>query len=259
MLLCRHCGLVFLAGIDRDHRKPYWQEYRYRLDEDGLCAEHEGRNEAVFRWITGNLPETEDLTLMEVGCNAGFLLKKFKDRGISVSGIEPNEEAVEFARHVNGIRDIECCMLEDAEGMERSQDVIILIQTFEHLADPLGSLSKVRRLLKEDGLLFVEVPNSYSPTGFYLLQSKGVRRPSPNHLFIYSSRTLGAFLARAGFSVRRRSRTLQNIRIVAEADGDGEDLRFESYYRALTYFYTLPIINRAIDVFSFFKGKLLRG
>jgi 2-polyprenyl-3-methyl-5-hydroxy-6-metoxy-1,4-benzoquinol methylase len=257
--LCRHCGLVFLAETDRDHGKYYSEEYDYRLDEAGRFAEDERHNEVVFRWITRHLPETGSLTLMEVGCSAGFLLKKFKDHGIDVFGIEPNGEAVEFARRVNGIGKIECAMLEDVGEVDGPYDVIILIQTFEHLADPLGSLVKIRGLLKENGLLFIEVPSFYSPTGFYLHESAGVRHPSPNHLFVYSPRTLRAFLKRAGFSVRKTRRTLQDIRVIAEVDGDGENVRFGSYYRVLAYFYMLPIVNKAIDVFRFFKAKLLRA
>jgi 2-polyprenyl-3-methyl-5-hydroxy-6-metoxy-1,4-benzoquinol methylase len=258
VLLCRHCGLVFLAETDRDHGKYYSEEYDYRLDEAGRFAEDERHNEAVFRWVTRHLRDPEGLKLLEVGCNAGFLLKKFQDYGVDVFGIEPNREAAAFARHVTGIQMIECCMLEDVDEANGPYDVIIVIQTFEHLADPLNSLSKIRGLLKEDGLLFIEVPNFYSPTGFYLHECEGGRRPSPNHLFIYSPRTLSAFVTRAGLSVRRLSCTLHDIRLIAEVDGDSEGIRFGSYYKALIYFHMLPVVNKAIDGFRFFKAKLLR-
>jgi 2-polyprenyl-3-methyl-5-hydroxy-6-metoxy-1,4-benzoquinol methylase len=259
VLLCRHCGLIFLAGSDRDHRAYYSTEYDYRLDDSGGFAEDERHNKAVFRWVTRHLRDLQGLTLLEVGCNAGFLLKKFKNHGMDVFGVEPSREAAEFARRVNGIDPIKVCMLEDVEEVGGPYDVIILIQTFEHLADPLGSLSKLRGLLKEDGLLFIEVPNFYSPTGFYLHESAGVRHPSPNHLFVYSPRTLRAFLTRAGFSVRTTARTLHDIRMVAQVDGGGENVRFGSYHTVLAYFYMLPVVNKAIDVFRFLKARLSRA
>ncbi len=259
VLLCRHCGLIFLTGAGRDHRKYYSEEYDYRLDEAGHFAEDKRHNESVLRWIIGHLPPTGDLKLLEVGCNAGFLLKKLEAEGIDVFGIEPNREAVEFARNVNELRGIKCSMLEDVEGSDGLYDVVILIQTFEHLADPLGSLLKVKDLLKRDGLLFLEVPNFYSPTGFYLHETEAGRRPSPNHLFVYSPATLSAFVRRAGFSVRRTGCTLHNIRMIAEVDGDSEDVTFGSYQKALAFFYLLPVVNRAIDVFRCLKANLLRA
>ena len=258
VLLCRRCGLIFLVGADRDHRKYYSEEYGYRSDEAGHFAENERHIESVLRWVMGHLPKTEGLTLLEVGCNAGFLLRKFEEKGIDVFGIEPNREAVEFARHVNELSEVELSMLEDVEGEGRLYDAVILIQTFEHLADPLRGLAKIKDLLKEDGLLFIEVPNFYSPTGFYLHETDRGRRPSPNHLFVYSPETLSAFARRAGFSVRRMSRTLHDIRMIAEIDGAREDIGFGSYYKALTYFHLLPVVNKTIDVFRFFRTGLLR-
>lgn len=258
VLLCRNCGLIFLADSPRDYREYYSEEYDYRLGEDGRFAENEKHNASVFKWVIKHLPQTENMTLVEVGCSAGFLLKRFRDYGINVFGVEPSEKAVEFARRVNGIREIECCMLEDIEGAGRLYDVVILIQTFEHFADPLNNLYKIRGLLKKDGLLFIEVPNYYSPNGFYLFKFKGINYPSPNHLFVYSRRTLGAFLRKAGFSVCKTSYTLQNIRMIARVGGGNENIKFDNYYRVLMHFYMLPIITKAIDVFRFFKGKVIK-
>ena len=42
-------------------------------------------------------PETH---ILEVGCNAGGILKHFADRGFTVSGLEINAEAVAFAKKI---------------------------------------------------------------------------------------------------------------------------------------------------------------
>ena len=52
-------------------------------------------------------------------------------------------------------------MLEDAKE-DVQYDIIVLIQTFEHVSDPVKSIDKITRLLKDDGLLFIEVPNFFS-------------------------------------------------------------------------------------------------
>ena len=256
VLLCRNCGLVFLEDRGRDHREYYSEEYDYRLG-DNNHPENVKLDEGVFKWVIRHLPRTENLTLVEIGCGAGFLLKRFKDYGIDVFGVEPSRSAVEFARQASGIEEIECCMLEDLEEVERAHDAVILVQTFEHFADPLNSLSKIRGLLKEDGLLFIEVPNFFAPNGFYLFKIGGIDYPSPNHLFVYSRRTLSAFLKQAGFSVHRTSYTVQNIRMIATVDGDDESVRYENYHKVMMYFHMLPIITRTIEVARFVKNKLM--
>jgi SAM-dependent methyltransferase len=256
VLLCRNCGLVFQEERGRDLRKYYSEEYDYGLD-DGSRSEHVRLDDSIFKWVTKHLPRTKGSVLLEIGCGAGFLLKRFQDHGVEAFGIEPSERAVEFARQVNGIEEIECCMLEDLETAERLCDVVVLVQAFEHFADPLGSLLKIRGLLKEDGFLFIEVPNFFAPNGFYLFRIGGVSYPSPNHLFVYSRRTLEAFLRQAGFSVRRVSYTVQNIRMIATVGGDGEGVRFENYYKVVMYYHMLPIITGTIDAARFAKHKLL--
>lgn len=258
VLVCQDCGLVFLENAPRDYRKYYSDEYDYGLGADGRFVDNERDNESVFRWVLRHLPQTTGLTLLEIGCSAGFLLKRFKDCGIDVFGIEPNKRAVEFARRVNGIPEIECCMLEDAEAAARLYDVILLIQTLEHFADPLNCLRKVRGLLKEDGFLFIEVPNYYAPNGFYLHKCRGIDYPSPNHLFVYSRRTLSAFLRKARFSVYRTSFTLQDVRVVAMVDGGDERIEFDNYHRVMLHFHMLPMMTKAIDVLRFCKHSLLK-
>lgn len=256
VLLCRNCGLVFQEERSRDLRKYYSEEYDYGLD-DGSRSEHVRLDDSIFKWVIKHLPKTRDLALLEIGCGAGFLLKRFRDYGVEAFGIEPSERAVEFAKQVNGIEEIECCMLGDFETAERLYDVVVLVQTFEHFADPLSSLLKIRDLLKEESLLFIEVPNFFAPNGFYLFKIGGVSYPSPNHLFVYSRRTLRAFLRQADFSVCRVSYTVQNVRMIATVGGDGESVRFENYHKVVMYYHMLPIITRTIDAARFAKHKLL--
>jgi 2-polyprenyl-3-methyl-5-hydroxy-6-metoxy-1,4-benzoquinol methylase len=256
VLLCRNCGLIFVGDRDRDYRKYYAEEYNCGLGADDRFIENEKSDEDVFKWIIKHLPITENLTLLEIGCNAGFLLKRFKDYGIDVFGVELGQKAAAFAEQVIGPDKIKCCMLEDIEGAERTYDVVILIQTLEHFAYPLNSLRKIRSLLKRDGVLFIEVPNYYALNGFYRLKFGEMSYPSPNHLFVYTPRTLRAFLSKAGFSIDKTIYTLWNIRMIARVDGDDRTVKFENYYRVMIYFRLFSILRKAVCLARLFKGKL---
>src|SRR5437667_9860175 len=52
-------------------------------------------------------------TLLEVGCHAGVLLDRFRGQGWSVSGVEPDGRAANFARSHYGL-DVKASTLEDA-------------------------------------------------------------------------------------------------------------------------------------------------
>jgi SAM-dependent methyltransferase len=258
VLLCRYCALVFVADIDKDYRKYYTEEYTYKLSNGSHFVEDKKRDQCLFKWIAKNLPSTEDLSLLEIGSGPGFLLKRFKDYGIKVFGLEPGKKAAAFAKRLVGSGNIACCMLEDIDDTQTKYDIIILVQTFEHFSDPLKSLLAIRSLLAADGLLFIEVPNYYAPYGFYRFKTKGANCPSPNHLFVYTPKTLSAFLGRAGFSVYRISYAFSNIRIIARLDSHGEPAKCESYRRVMVYFRMLPMLHRAVDlVHRFLRRHLL--
>ena len=243
---------------DRDYKHYYTEEYNYKLAGEGDFTPETGLDQSVFNWIRPQLPPTKALKILEIGCNAGFLLRRFKDQGFKTFGLEPGQKAAAFARQAHGLQ-VQCGMLEDFQETGGKYDVILLIQTLEHFSDPLNSLLKIKSLLKEDGLLFVEVPNYYAPHGFYSFKANGKYTPSPNHLFIYVPKTLRSLLRKARFSVQGTSFTWLNLRVVARNRDLQEKPEFESYRKVSGYFQLLPFILKGVDSLRFLKGKFLKS
>lgn len=210
VLLCRGCALVFLCGSQRDVDDYYSHHY------DPGVEDHATIHEPVVRWVSQHLQASDNRSLLEVGCGYGHLLVRLRERGFRVAGIEPSERAAKHARNAYGLT-VACRALQRLVEPVRDQryDAVLMIQTLEHLADPLGALSIARSLMASDALLFVEVPHYFSLTGVYRASANGCYVPSGNHLFVYSAQTLTAFMKRAGFDIVHRSRTLTELRIVA--------------------------------------------
>ena len=249
VLLCRGCALVFLGGSRRD-----LDDYYSRLYDPGL-EDRPVTHERVVRWVLPHLPANGDRRLLEVGCGHGHLLVRLRERGFRVSGIEPSERAAEHARNVYGLT-VACSTLERLVGPLAGErhDAVLMIQTLEHLADPLAALSVVRGLMVSDALLFVEVPHFFSPTGIYCAGLNGRYVPSGNHLFVYSAETLTAFMIRAGFDVVHRARTLTDLRIVARPSARARPaaslppLAAAAYWQARAFHALTPLLLRALDV-----------
>lgn len=70
----------------------------------------------------------------------------------------------------------------------------------------------MHKLLRERGLLFLEVPNAFAITGVY----RWVLAPSANHLYIYTVSTLSQLLRKCGFGVLKIYKCGLNIRVVAQ-------------------------------------------
>jgi SAM-dependent methyltransferase len=139
--------------------------------------------------------------VLDVGCNAGELLQLFAERGWSVAGVEASPGPAAYARKRLG-ESIWHGTVESALPETERFDLVTLTHVLEHLHDPVGVLSRLRRALRPGGRLLVEVPNA---NDFLLPLWRGFYRPlcPGDHLSFFTDRTLIAALQRAGFRALR--------------------------------------------------------
>lgn len=138
--------------------------------------------------------------LLDVGCSTGVFLAGMRDQGAwEPHGVEVSAEVAEIARREHAL-DVFAGTLEEAAFPDRQFDVVTMWDVLEHLHDPAASLAEIHRILKEDGILVVRVPNlaSWDAQWFGRFWA-GL--DAPRHLYIFTPRTLAQILERAGFSV----------------------------------------------------------
>ena len=201
LVVCKTCALVFF--LDAKPAAYYEQLYKveYGYSPPKKMAKWRNRRDREYvQWVTRRVAAQASPRLLEIGCNRGDLLVLFQNAGFEVFGIEPNVKASQYASQYLRLGNIENCSLKDAGSPANFFDAIIAVHTFEHLLDPLGSLGKIRKMLKDDGTLFLEVPDAFALCGVY---RAGVA-PSPYHLYVYSAVTLKRLLNQCGFEVEER-------------------------------------------------------
>lgn len=99
------------------------------------------------------------LKILDVGCAHGNLGKHLKAKGNFVYGIEISKTMGEEAKKV-----LDEVIIEDIEKIELPWpsdffDVIICNNILEHLFDPKAVLVKLRKHLRDDGIIIVGLPN----------------------------------------------------------------------------------------------------
>jgi SAM-dependent methyltransferase len=108
---------------------------------------------------------------------------------------------------------VEVASVEEAQSLDGNQkyDVVLLAAILEHLYDPAACLSRVRRCLADDGLVFIDVPNEcslWSRTGNAYFRLRGrdwATNLSPTfppfHVVGFCPTSLRRMLLSCGFSV----------------------------------------------------------
>lgn len=138
---------------------------------------------------------------LDLGCGDGDFLASLARRGWEVYGTEFSTAASALAQ-AKGVTTHQGD-LASAAFPDGFFDVVTLWHVLEHLPDPVAELAEVRRVLRDDGLLVIEVPNSACLT-FQLCKERWFPLNVPRHLQHFTPETLGRLLRRTGFDPGHR-------------------------------------------------------
>lgn len=146
---------------------------------------------------------------LDIGCGNGSYLNILKKIGWEVSGVDISSTAASTAMKSFGI-DVFVGDVADAKFSFESFDYIHMSHSIEHLGDPLKTLKSVSKLLRKNGILYIETPNLES-AGFRRFGQFWMPLETPRHLFLFSPRSMAATLKLAGLDVISLTSTHMNF------------------------------------------------
>ncbi len=143
-------------------------------------------------------------SVLDLGSGTGEFLHEMKAHGWEAAGLEPSQEASEFARahldvnvHTGSLNE------EGFKPFTRLYDVITMWHVLEHVHHPKPALEQIKRLLKEDGLLVIAVPN-ISSYDARVYGERWVALDVPRHLFHFTPSSLSLMLKDTGLEIFKK-------------------------------------------------------
>lgn len=214
---CSKCGLI--------RRKLFvHEEHDYTCVSRATAHRLPGYGAQIVETLRQKGVDDGDL-IVDVGANDGTFLRVLAEAGFpNRLGIEPSRACEALCRY-NG-QPIENVHLDLVEaGRIRSQygpaRAVTCRHTLEHVSDPFNLLSAMRLLLDDDGILFVEVPDSRGIT--HHLRGHELW---DEHLHGFTPENLQLLVRRAGFRVdstlatSHRNETVSLLWCTAGSAGD---------------------------------------
>ncbi len=197
---CCQCGLRFLSK--RPSREnlfnaiyaSYWNDDRN--PQKAIQRNREIENQ-IARIESFLQPTTSSLQVLDVGCGDGLFLQHSLQHGWQAKGTEIIPETCDRLQRELSIEMYQGFLPEISFGSQ-TFDVIRLNQVLEHTIDPWVELYTCQGLLKNDGILFISVPNAGSFQYFLKdIQSRWHLKKNPykhyaalHHLWFFSRKTL---------------------------------------------------------------------
>ncbi len=190
---CTSCGLVY--AIANEGFESIVKDYVDMEDTEYLKEEKGRRAQAqiVLRQI---LKQKNYGELLDIGCGPAFFLDEAKKSGFKVTGIDLSAWAKKYAKDNFDIN-VTQGTLQSAHFPDRHFDVVVMNDVIEHVESPKVVLSEIRRILKNDGVIYISTPDIESVLSRYLRAKWwGINK---YHLFYFSRKTLEQLFGVVGF------------------------------------------------------------
>jgi 2-polyprenyl-3-methyl-5-hydroxy-6-metoxy-1,4-benzoquinol methylase len=156
-------------------------------------------------------------TLLDLGAAGGELGDAVRGHFDRTIGFEYNVDCVgTLGGHFDQVVITD---LETVRALPPNVDVIVLADVLEHLRNPAAALQLVRRSLRDDGRVFISVPNIANITvrlgllvGVFEYRDRGIL--DHTHLRFYTKRTIRREVENAGFRILDMGGSSVPIRLI---------------------------------------------
>lgn len=154
--LCSTCGLVQIA--ESLPPETLFSEYIYVSGTSDLIHRHAERVADLAEAAAGSL---RGHLVVEIASNDGTVLRRFRDRGARVLGVEPAANVARVATEagiptrVEFFGEASARTIREEHGRAR---LVLARHVLAHVPDPHGFVEGVAQMLAPDGLFLIEAP-----------------------------------------------------------------------------------------------------
>jgi 2-polyprenyl-3-methyl-5-hydroxy-6-metoxy-1,4-benzoquinol methylase len=191
ILHCQNCSLRFTQNIPDLHSiSSFYQSEDYISHSDT----NKGFINRIYQLVKKRtLSGKRNLIIrstglhkgnhLDVGCGTGAFANKMLKAEWTVTGLEPDSGARAVAEKMYGLKILNADELFNLPA--NSFDAITLWHVLEHVHDMHGYVKQLKNLLKENGKLFIAVPN-YTSYDAQVYKQYWAAYDVPRHLYHFS-------------------------------------------------------------------------
>lgn len=204
---CEDCTLQFTQNVpNNEDIGPYYKSSAYISHSDtnkGLINRlyHLVRNYTLQgkRKLIQAETGLSQGALLDVGAGTGAFSSTMQVAGWKVTGLEPDDTARQNALQLHALQLLPPGKLYDLQ--DNQFDAITLWHVLEHVHELHPYLSKFNTLLKQNGRLFIAVPN-YTSLDAELYGDSWAAYDVPRHLYHFSPKSMEVLAQSEGFVVK---------------------------------------------------------
>lgn len=225
---CKDCGLRFSDKNSITAKNLYNEDYFQKTNKDffkDCWADYESKTSKKLARFRKALLELEKYSakgkILDLGCATGVFLDMAQKNGWKSYGVEISKFASGYARKEFKL-DVKTGDLLNVNFKKEFFDVVTMFDFIEHVNSPSKTLSKINKIMKKDGVLFILTINNSSLMGelaniFYKMKIKKFAELvyPVHHNYHFTKKVLIDMLNKNGFEVietKKSEMPIENIR-----------------------------------------------
>jgi 2-polyprenyl-3-methyl-5-hydroxy-6-metoxy-1,4-benzoquinol methylase len=165
--ICNNCGFVYSAPLPPESLiKKYYEHmsnYEHHESSGIRPIEDIKQIQRQIDIISKRFPNNFIGKALDIDCSIAYGLSLWKERGWEVLGLDPSDQCIEVSKKKLNVTVFKGFFSPELLSQEKPFDLIILSHVLEHLTLPRHVLQELRNILSDDGLIYIEVPNTIKP------------------------------------------------------------------------------------------------
>lgn len=148
--------------------------------------------------------------ILDIGCSTGIFLDIAKSNGWQTFGLELNKKEAEIARFKDHLIEEEMI---NSVSFDEKFNAITLWDVFEHIKDGFQFLNDAKKLLKPNGIVFIQSP-SRDALAVKIMQSSCNMFDGLEHVNLYGIESLTILAKSAGFKIENYETVISEIGVI---------------------------------------------
>ena len=206
---CTACGLAFTQNVPDEKVIDRYYESPTYISHSNTSKGLVNRVYHIVRRIMlqKKARKVEKLTglkngrLLDYGAGTGHFARLMETRGWSVTAIEKNGKARELAHKEFGFEMLPVEALSTIK--DKGLDVVTMWHVMEHIQEPDSMWDELRRILADNGVAIVALPNSISYDAFKY-REHWAAYDVPRHLWHFTPDTIAQWGSKHGFTLEKQ-------------------------------------------------------
>jgi 2-polyprenyl-3-methyl-5-hydroxy-6-metoxy-1,4-benzoquinol methylase len=167
LAFCQECGHIFYDQvITNDQVNAYYSDKVYDPSNVSTGSGSQNKDDIehqkdIIKRISEYFELTQNGPTLDVGAGRGGLTKRLTESGYkNVIAIEPSEDTVEIIRG----QDLTAYVgsAQNLPKLSSPPALAIYSHILEHILEPTDALREIKKIIKPQGIVYIEVPNASS-------------------------------------------------------------------------------------------------